>query len=109
MKNLLTIMVTCSLMTSVVPVYASDQSDVQAEQISQEEATNLAIIATAIAHGLGSGIATGILIDPKSSYGTMSAVTCTTVPLYTYLYSKYKKATIDEKTRMVEIGFACGT
>lgn len=109
MKKLLIMMVSFTLMMSVVSVYASDQSDIQAEQISQEDATNLALIATAIAHGLGSGIATGILIDPQSSYGTISAVTCTTVPLYTYLYSKYKKAAVDEKIWMVEIGFACGT
>lgn len=80
--------------------YAEEQNAPAEEQsITEEEVRNLTIAAEAIGHGLVSGLVYGICIDPTSysGYHHITAHALSTTPLYTYLYSKYKKGTVDEK------------
>jgi cell shape-determining protein MreD len=113
MKKLFIMMAAFTLAASTNPMYAIDQNDAQKEQLSQEEVANLTLLAESVMHGVATGVINGVIIGIcRDSYGSIAPFEWTTVPLYTYLYSKYRKSLIDEKSRSVELvhmlGFASG-
>lgn len=109
MRKLFIAMMVFTLAISAVPAYSSDQNDVQMEQMSQEEIASLAIISIvgeSFAHGMVSGLLTGVCADLQ--HMSLSRDFWSTVPLYTYLYSKYKKISIDERSLLIGVCFWSG-
>lgn len=112
MQNAFKIIAAFTLVAGMISVCASDQNDAQPEQLTQEEVANLTLVAESIAYGIGTGLASGILAGLFIDSFHTPRFAWETVPLYTYLYSRYRKCTIDEKSLMIDIthvlGFASG-
>ncbi len=112
MKKILAIITLCIAAGNVMPACAEEQNaPAEKQSLTEEEARNLTIAAEAIGHGLVSGLAYGICIDPTSysGYNHIPAHALSSAPLYTYLYSKYKKGAVDQKWLIIALSFSLGS